>query len=110
MRRMRQAEKRDYTLKKASAAKNSEGNSYTQWGNGTTIQAIIRHASRALDTAAYGQHVLDVLKMQYEGTESITEGDGICVFVDAQSDPDYRVTSKKGLTEDTFRVFTLEAI
>ena len=110
MRRMRQALKRPYTLKKATATKNSEGNSYNTWGSPTTIDAIIRHASRSLDTAQYGQHVLDILKMQYEGDEVIHEGDGVCVFVNANSDPDYKVTSAKGLTEDTFNVYTLEAI
>ena len=110
MRRMRQALKRPYTLKKATSAKNNEGNSYNTWGNAISIDAIIRHASRSLDTAQYGQHVLDILKMQYEGSEVIKEGDGICVFVDANSDPDYKVTSGKGITEDTFNVYTLEAI
>ena len=80
MRRMRQALKRPYTLKKATATKNSEGNSYNTWGSPTTIDAIIRHASRSLDTAQ------------------------------SNSDPDYKVTSAKGLTEDTFNVYTLEAI
>lgn len=110
MRRMRQALKRDYTLKKPVVVKDAEGNTSINFTNATAIQAIIRHASRMLDTAQYGEHLLDILKMQYEGAVEIAEGDGVCVFVDANADPDYRITSCKGITDDVFHVYTLEII
>lgn len=110
MRRMRQALKRKYYLRKPTSTKDSEGNTYKTYGSATEIEAIIRHKSRFLDTAQYGERISDVLSMQYEGTTAISEGDGICVFVSSDSDPDYEVKSCKGLTEDAFKVYTLEVI
>ena len=110
MRRLRQALKRTYYLKKPTSTKDSEGNTYKTYSNAVEISAIIRHANRSLDTAQYGERIIDVLKMQYDGSVQIDEGDGICVFVSSDSDPDYEVKSCKGLTEDAFKVYTLEVI
>ena len=33
--------------------------------------------------------------MLYDGAESINEGDGICVYVSKDSEPDYKVISIK---------------
>ena len=33
--------------------------------------------------------------MLYDGTEKLNEGDGICVFVEKDSKPDYKIISIK---------------
>lgn len=110
MRRLRQALKRPYSWRKATPAKDAEGNTYTAWGDPVEIDAIIRRASGKIAAAQYGERLAYVCKMQYDGAEPIAEGDGICVYVSGDHDPDYRVTAVKGLTEDAFRVYDLEAI
>ena len=110
MRRMRQALKRKFYLRKPTSTKDSEGNTYKTYGNAIEIDAIIRHKNRFLGLQQFGETVADVLSMQYEGSETISEGDGVCVFVGSTDDPDYEVKSCKGLTEDAFKVYTLEVI
>lgn len=36
-----------------------------------------------------------LVNRDYEGKETMQEGDGICVFVDPESDPDYKIISIK---------------
>lgn len=110
MRRMRQALKRTYSLRKATSTKDSEGSTYPTYATAVPISAIIRHASGRTDAAQYGERLNSILKMQYEGDEDISLGDGICVFVSGEQNPDYTVVAIRGLTEDTFTVYELEAI
>ena len=110
MRRLRQSLKRVYRWRKATPSKDAEGNTYTAWGDPVEIDAIIRRASGKIAAAQYGERLQYICKMQYDGAEPIAEGDGICVYVSGDQDPDYRVTAVKGLTEDAFRVYELEAI
>ena len=110
MRRMRQHLKRTYYLRSATSTKDSEGSTFPTYASAVSIDAIIRHASNRLDVAQYGERMNNILKMQYEGDATIKPGDGICVNVDATDEPDYIVVSVKGLTEDTFKVYDLEAV
>lgn len=110
MRRMRQTLKRTYYLRTATSTKDSEGSTYPTYAAAVAIEAIIRHASTRMDVAQYGERMNNILKMQYEGSTAISPGDGICVFVAKTSEPDYIVKSVKGLTEDTFKVYELEAV
>lgn len=110
MRRLRQNLKRTYVWKKGTPAKDEEGSTYTEWGEPVEIKAIIRTASGGVSAAQYGERLSYYCKMQYDGSEPIAEGDGICVHVPPDRDPDYRVTSAKGLTDDAFHVYELEMI
>ena len=112
MRRMRQALKRTYYLRKATPTKDSEGSTYPVYGEAQAIKAIIRHASGRMDVAQYGERLALILKMQYEDfdTVPIECGDGLCVYVGASDEPDYTVKAVKGLTEDTFKTYELEAV
>ena len=110
MRRPRQSLNRVSHGRKATPPKHAEGNTYTAWGDPVEIDAIIRRASGKIAAAQYGERLAYVCKMQYDGAEPIAEGDGICVYVSGDQDPDYRVTAVKGLTEDAFHAYELEAI
>lgn len=109
MRRLREALKRTYYLRTVTSGKDSEGNTYPVWNQAEEIKAIIRHGSGRMDVAAYGERAKYMLGMQYDGNRSIRVGDGICVYVDPDADPDYRVVAVRGLTGDCFRVYDLEA-
>ena len=110
MRRMRQTLKSTYYLRKATETKDSEGSTYKTWGNAEEIQAIIRHISDTERIAQYGERADSMLKMQYEGSTSIKIGDGVCVYVESTSDPDYIVKFIHGLTPNAFKVYGLEAV
>lgn len=44
--------------------------------------------------------------MNYQGEDIIEIGDGLCVYVSADKEPDYRVISKKTYTQH--QVFEIE--
>ena len=71
---------------------------------------LLAGPSGKIAAAQYGERLQYICKMQYDGAEPIAEGDGICVYVSGDQDPDYRVTAVKGLTEDAFHAYELEAI
>lgn len=110
MRRLRKALKRTYYWRKCNREKDDEGNTYFTYNNPEEISAIIRHASGRADVAQYGEKLGYILKMQYEDGENIAVDDGVCVYVDKDSEPDYKVVDVKGLTDDAFKVYTLEVI
>ena len=91
--RMRRNLKKDYTLKRRLVERNSEGGTVESWGNPVTIRATIWQASGRLFAEMYGERLAYMRNMEYEGAETISENDGICVFVSSDQKPDYRVIS-----------------
>ena len=59
------------------------------------IKATIWPASGKVQAEMYGERLAYIKNMEYEGKETMQEGDGICVFVDPESDPDYKIISIK---------------
>lgn len=91
--RMRRNLKKDYTLKRRTTSRTLEGGSIESWNNPVTIQATIWQASGRIQAEMYGERLAYMRNMEYEGAETISENDGICVFVSADETPDYRVIS-----------------
>lgn len=110
MRRMRQNLKHPVYLRRAVTIKDDEGNTYHQYSAPIELMVIARHAAHDADAAQYGERLTGIIKMQYEGNETISLYDGVCVNVAPTDAPDYIVKGIKGLTPDTFRVYTLEAV
>jgi hypothetical protein len=88
--------------------KDNEGNSYTEYGESKPITAEVWPAGGKLQAEMYGQrlsyirncHVDGEYKIQTDvkgkvsylfGTQVIREGDGICLDVPGESDPDYKI-------------------
>ena len=88
---MRKSQMKTYNLRKRIVSKNSEGGSVVSYDNAVKIQAIIWQASGAMDIKTYGERVNYIKHMHYEGDITIKEGDGICVNVSADKEPDYYV-------------------
>ncbi|MDU4326021.1 MAG: hypothetical protein E7I48_11670 [Clostridium celatum] len=83
-------------LKKKEVIEDNEGGKYQAFSNKSiNISANIYPASGKLKAEIYGQRLNYILNMLYDGNEEIVEGDGICVFVGKDSDPDYKVISIK---------------
>lgn len=93
---MRIKNKKVYWLKKKINTEDDEGNVYENYSNEPIeIKANIYPASGKLQVEIYGERLNYIFNMLYDGPENLNEGDGICVFVDKDSKPDYKIISIK---------------
>lgn len=58
-----------------------------------SIEAAIWAAGGKVQAEMYGERLTYIKNMHYEGTEPMKEGDGICVDVDPEAVPDYKIIS-----------------
>ena len=91
--RMRQVIKQTYYWRPMSTDTDVEGGVYEVWGAAVPIEARIWPAGGRVQAEQYGQRLTYMKNMLYEGAEALMEGDGICVGVAADHDPDYRIVS-----------------
>jgi len=92
---MRIKNKKDYWLKKKITIEDNEGNVYADYSEPIEIKANIYPASGKLQAEIYGERLNYIFNMLYDGPLKLKEGDGICVFVDKDSKPDYKIISIK---------------
>jgi len=92
---MRIKNKKNYYIKKKTVIKDDEGGKYSGYLEAREIQANISPASGKLQAEIYGERLNYILNMLYDGPETINEGDGICVYVSKDNEPDYKVISIK---------------
>lgn len=57
------------------------------------IEAAIWAASGKMQAEMYGERLNYIKNMQYEGVETMQEGDGICVNAGAEDSPDYKIVA-----------------
>lgn len=84
-----------YHLRRRTIQKNSEGGTVDAYAEAIEIQAIIWPAGGRVQAEMYGEKLSYIKNMEYEGTETMQEGDGICVFVGPEERPDYKIISIK---------------
>lgn len=92
---MRIKNKKTYYLKRKTVIKDNEGGKYPGYSEPIEIQANIYPASGRLQAEIYGERLNYILNMLYDGSKTLKEGDGICVYVSKESEPDYKVISVK---------------
>ena len=93
---MRIKNKKTYYLKRKEIIKDNEGGKYEGFEeNATEIQANISPATGKLQAEIYGQRLKYIRNMLYDGSQELKEGEGLCVYVPKESNPDYRVISIK---------------
>ena len=92
---MRIKNKKTYWLKKKITNEDNEGNVYADYSEPIEIKANIYPASGKLQAEMYGERLNYIFNMLYDGPWKLKEGDGICVFVDKDSKPDYKIISIK---------------
>lgn len=57
------------------------------------IEAAIWTAGGRVQAEMYGERLTYMKNMQYEGSETMQEGDGICVYVGPEEKPDYMIVA-----------------
>lgn len=92
---MRIKNKKTYYLKKQTLIEDDEGGKYPGYSEGIEINANISPASGRLQAEIYGERLNYILNMLYDEDAEIVEGDGICVYVSKDNEPDYKVISIK---------------
>lgn len=85
-----------YYLKPKIIITDNEGGKYPGYSNiSKEIKANIWPAGGKLQAEIYGERLNYILNMLYDGSITINEGDGICVYVEGTKSPDYKVISIK---------------
>jgi len=92
---LRVKNKKTYYLKKKTIIEDNEGGKYPGYSEPIEIKANISPASGKLQAEIYGERLNYILNMLYDGPLELVEGDGICVYVSRDSEPDYKVISIK---------------
>lgn len=110
--RIKQSRLKTYYHKVRMAAKDNEGNTTDIYPNNpSAFQAEIWAASGKLQSEIYGQRLNYIQNCKVEGTYTIKtekgrvlyefdgfsmqESDGICVYIDKDMNPDYKIISIK---------------
>ncbi|MDD3840763.1 MAG: hypothetical protein PHP06_09375 [Clostridia bacterium] len=92
--RLRQRDLKPYTIKKHGTYKEPDGTSYTGYETiGRTIKANIQPAGGKMLSEIYGLRLAYMLTMYCQNNVDINENDGVCVYVDKDQDPDYKVVA-----------------
>lgn len=93
---MRIKNKKTYYLKEKTIVSDGEGGKYPGYSQEPRqIKANIWPASGKVQAEIYGEKLKYILNMLYDGTVELKEGDGVCVYVDKDSKPDYKIISIK---------------
>lgn len=93
---MRIKDKKTYYLKRKTLIEDSEGGKYSGYSNESIkIEANIYPANGRLQGEVYGERLKYIQNMLYDGSETLNEDDGICVYVSKDSEPDYKIISIK---------------
>ncbi|MEG2654910.1 MAG: hypothetical protein RSA29_10485 [Clostridium sp.] len=104
---MRIKNKKLYYIKKKVIIRDNEGGKYPGYSTSIEIKANISPASGKLQAEIYGERLNYILNMLYDGQMELIEGDGVCVYVSKDSEPDYKIISIKRYSH---RVIELEKI
>ncbi|MEG2412394.1 MAG: hypothetical protein RSB15_06410 [Clostridium sp.] len=104
---MRIKNKKLYYIKKKVIIRDNEGGKYPGYLEPIEIKANISPASGKLQAEIYGERHNYILNMLYDEQMELIEGDGVCVYVSKDSEPDYKIISIKRYSH---RVIELEKI
>lgn len=106
--RLKRNRLKQYCLRPAEAKKDNEGNSYLEYGEAKPVTAEIWPAGGKLQAEMYGQKLSYIRNCRIDGAYTVEtdekghvsyllgsqpfrEGDGFCVYVPGESDPDYKI-------------------
>lgn len=91
--RIRKALLKTYNLRRRKTGKDKEGGSIVNYEEAIPIEAAIWAAGGKVQAEMYGERLAYMKNMHYEGTESMQEGDGICVDAGPEDTPDYKIVA-----------------
>ena len=111
--RLKRNRVKTYYSKKAISKKDSEGNTYTEWGSSIEFNGEAWPAGGKVQAEIYGNRLSYIQNMRIDGKYDvkqdekgvlhyifedgldIAENDGMCMFVTKESEPDYKIISIK---------------
>lgn len=92
--RLRQRDMKTYIYKKYGTFKEIDGTKYTGYEQeGREIKAKIQPAGGKMLAEIYGLRLAYMLTMFCEKGTDLKENDGICVYVDEDEEPDYKIVA-----------------
>lgn len=109
--RLKRSRLRQYHHKKRIQEKDNEGSSYTAYGEAQSFTGEAWPASGKIQAEQYGERLGYIQNIRIDGKYSVkadeknvvhyvlengvdmVEGDGICLFVGKDADPDYKIIS-----------------
>nr|DAL01916.1 MAG TPA: head closure knob [Caudoviricetes sp.] len=118
--RLKRNRLKTYNHRQAIPKKDNEGNSYIEYGLPSSFEAEVWPASGKLQAEMYGQRVNNIKNVRISGNYdlmvsnhgdelylfadmAVCEGDGICLNVPEDHEPDYRIIAIR-----PYRYLTLE--
>lgn len=109
--RMKRSRMRAYHLKNKILHKDSEGVPMVRYADAIQLSGEVWPAGGKLQTEQYGNRIDSIVNCKIAGSYHIVpegnhckyvfadfelrEGDGVCIYVVPESDPDYRIVSIK---------------
>jgi hypothetical protein len=83
-------------LRRATITQDEEFNDVIAWENPIALEINVQSASGAVNATIYGSKLSSMKSCKYQGNElkeGRDENSGICLYVDKDSDPDYKIKS-----------------
>ncbi|MEC1177621.1 hypothetical protein P9B03_03920 [Metasolibacillus meyeri] len=91
--RLRQRDLKPYPFKKFGKVTEDDGTTYDGWGDVDTLQANVQPVGGKMHVEMYGAKIKYMLVAYAETVDDLTENDGLCIYVAADKDPDYKVVA-----------------
>lgn len=120
--RLRRIRLEQHYLRKRNTKKDKEGGTYAEYGAACSFTGEVWPGGGKLQTEMYGERLPYIRNIRIDGKYKIktgengglhycfsdelsfAEGDGLCLYVPGESEPDYKI-----LTIKPYRFLTLEA-
>lgn len=83
-------------LRRATITQDEEFNDVIAWESPIALEMNVQSASGAVNATIYGSKLSSMKTCKYQGDElkeGRDENSGICLYVDKDSDPDYKIKS-----------------
>lgn len=83
-------------LRRATITQDEEFNDVIAWESPIALEMNVQSASGAVNATIYGSRLSSMKSCKYQGNElkeGRDENSGICLYVDKDSDPDYKIKS-----------------
>ena len=106
--RLRKRDLKTYIVKRRDSLKEEDGTTFEGWTDKGIIKTQILPAGGRLMAEMYGERLAYMLTAYMLPNENISESDGVCIYVDSATDPDYKVVAIRDW--ESHKVVDLERI
>lgn len=96
MMRLRERDLQTVYLKRTQLDQDDEGNDIIKHLDPVPLRMNVQSASGAVNAQIYGSKLSSMKSCKYQGdelTEGKDENSGVCVYVEPEETPDYKITS-----------------